>query len=117
MRKVGLILQRHYWDQDPKDGELKECLEFAKSREEWLVRVATRAALRPSAAPRCRHHGMNRLEIETERLILRPAGGGRRDLSAESGVSQRRMTKTSNRRLTTVLARAKNTNGRGQRPP
>lgn len=37
LRKVGLILQRRYWDEDPKDGELKECLEFAVSLEERLA--------------------------------------------------------------------------------
>lgn len=37
LRRVGLILQRRYWDEDPKDGDLKECLEFAVSLDEWLA--------------------------------------------------------------------------------
>ncbi|HEY4026894.1 MAG TPA: GNAT family N-acetyltransferase [Candidatus Dormibacteraeota bacterium] len=38
LRKVGLVLQRRYWDEDPTTGQPEECLEFAVSLEEWLAR-------------------------------------------------------------------------------
>lgn len=35
--KLGMVLQRRYWDVDPASGQLEECLELSVGVEDWLA--------------------------------------------------------------------------------